>query len=69
MLAAQWFQRSADYGLAAGQFSLGIMYSGGLGLVRDMAQARRWFEKAAEQDHTEAQYNVGMMYATGQGGE
>lgn len=49
------------------QFSLGVMYYQGSGMMSDFAQAQKWIRKAAEQNHKQGQYNLGIMLANGQG--
>ncbi|MBK8568743.1 MAG: sel1 repeat family protein [Nitrosomonadales bacterium] len=49
------------------QYTLGIMYSNGQGVIQDDQQAAFWYHKAAEQGHAEAQFNLGLMYHNGQG--
>ncbi len=43
------------------------MYSKGLGVTQDYAEAIGWWRKAAEQAYAEAQFNLGQMYRKGQG--
>src|ERR1039457_4097199 len=40
---------------------------GGLGVVKDEADAVKWYRKAAEQTLAEAQCNLGVCYYEGQG--
>lgn len=68
-LAAGWFFRAAEQGLADAQFNLGLMYANGEGVEKDMTQASELFKKAAEQGHVDAQNNLGAMYFTGEGVE
>jgi TPR repeat protein len=68
-LAAGWFFRAAEQGLADAQFNLGLMYANGEGVEKDMTQAVELFKKAAEQGHVDAQNNLGAMYFTGEGVE
>ncbi len=68
-LAAGWFFRAAEQGLADAQFNLGLMYANGEGVEKDMMQAVELFKKAAEQGHVDAQNNLGAMYFTGEGVE
>jgi TPR repeat protein len=58
---------AAERGDATAQYSLAGMYSEGLGVAQDDAQAVAWFRKAAEQGNADAQANLGAMYNTGRG--
>lgn len=63
----QDFRASAEHGDAEGQYQLGLVYSRGLGVETDYAEALKWNRLAAEQGHAKAQYNLGMMYYFGKG--
>ena len=43
------------------------MYSRGLGVPQNDAEAVRWYRLAAEQGGADAQFNLGAMYAQGRG--
>jgi len=43
------YQLLADYGDAAAQHNLGLMYENGLGVGQNMEQAMRWYRLAADQ--------------------
>ena len=58
---------SAGQGLADAQFMLGIVYSSGVGIPKDMGRAAYWYQRAAEQGHMDAQYNLGVAYSLGAG--
>lgn len=51
----------AQAGNAEAQYVLGVMYSHGRGVGRDLAESARWYEKAAQQGHARAQFNLGFM--------
>lgn len=57
----------ANKGDRNAQFSLGVLYYQGNGVMSDLAQAQKWIRKAAEQNHSQAQYNLGIMLANGHG--
>ena len=57
----------AELGDYAAQSNLGLMYSHGLGVSQDYAEAVRWYRLAAEQGNADAQYNLGLMYAYSKG--
>ena len=40
---------------------LGFLYSTGLGVAKDNAEAAKWFRLAAEQEHTISRYNLGKL--------
>jgi TPR repeat protein len=50
------------------QFSLGLMFYQGNGMMSDLSQAQKWWRKAAQNNHSDAQFNLGIMLANGQGG-
>ena len=41
-----WWMKSANLGYAPAQFSIGASYIGGIGVNRDLAEAKKWLEKA-----------------------
>jgi hypothetical protein len=47
--AVSWYRKAAERGNAAAQYSLGIMYANGRGVLKDSAQAATWYRKAAAQ--------------------
>jgi TPR repeat protein len=55
----------AEQGNAKAQLHLGALYSGGLGVPRDDAEAMKWFRKAADQGLAQAQLDLGNIYAQG----
>jgi len=57
----------AEQGNAAAQYSLGLMYYDGKGVLRDYNEAVKWFTKAAEQGHADSQFFLGQMYYDGKG--
>jgi len=57
----------AEQGNAQAQFSLGVMYTEGEGVVQDDKEAVAWYRKAAEQGYTMAQITLGLMYFIGDG--
>jgi hypothetical protein len=46
--------KAAIKGLPQAQFNIGYMYAEGVGVKKDINQARIWYEKAATQDLKEA---------------
>ena len=41
-----WWLKSANLGYAPAQFSIGASYIGGIGVNRDLSEAKKWLEKA-----------------------
>jgi TPR repeat protein len=46
-VAADWYRRAANQGMAEAQNSLGVMYAAGDGVPRDPVEAYKWFELSA----------------------
>jgi len=63
------FEPLAEQGDPVAQFSLGVMYDNGEGVIQDYEQAFAWFRRAAEQGHARAQGHLGRMYFLGRGVE
>ena len=59
--------RRAEKGDPESQYSLGNMYTKGVGTPIDQEQARHWYEKAANQGNVKAGYKLGLMYYEGTG--
>ena len=43
-----WWLKSAKIGYAPAQFSIGASYIGGIGVNRDLGEAKKWLEKAMD---------------------
>jgi hypothetical protein len=43
----RWYRKAADQGNAFAQRNVGFLYANGLGVQRDLKQAREWMQKAA----------------------
>ena len=52
--ALKWFQKAAEQNQPYSQGQLGIMYSKGLGVIKNHERAVYWLKKAAEQKDKEA---------------
>ena len=65
--AIRGFLVHAEQGDASAQFSLGVMYANGEGILKNDAEAVRWYRLAAEQGNASAQFNLGVMHAGGRG--
>ncbi|BDV37965.1 peptidoglycan-binding protein [Methylocystis bryophila] len=61
-LAAQWFAKSADQGLALAQYRLGSLYEKGVSVERDLGRARSLYEKAANAGNARAMHNLGVLF-------
>jgi len=59
--------REAEGGDANTQNILGDMYSGGIGVARDYAEAIKWYRQSAEQGNDRGQFGLAGMYAEGHG--
>ena len=67
-VAATWYQRAAEQGLAPAQYRLASLFEKGRGVERDIAAARTWYVKAAEAGNAKAMHNLAVLYAEGGGG-
>jgi localization factor PodJL len=62
-------KRAANLGHPAAQFYLAKLYeTGGAGVKKDLAEARRWTERAALGGDTAAMHNLGLYYYEGEAG-
>ncbi len=60
-------RRAAEQGDAIAQDRFGNMYSKGVGVPLDYAQAATWYSKAAEQGFAPAQASLAFLYYKGEG--
>ncbi len=60
-------RQAAAQGNPLAQYEIGLRYSDGRGIKRDMAKAATWFERAAAQEFAPAQYRLGSLYEKGLG--
>lgn len=65
--AVKWYRKAADQGVAGAQFSLGVCYDFGDGVLQDHAEAVKWYRQAAAQGIAGAQNNLGNCYRDGHG--
>ena len=63
------FKPLAEGGDAVAQFSLGVLYRKGLGVIESDKEAIKWFKLSAQQGNALAQFNLGFMYGNGRGVE
>lgn len=57
----------ATRGVAEAQFTLGLMYFNGHGVMQDYAEAVKWHRKAAEQGNVDVMWLLGNAYDLGRG--
>jgi TPR repeat protein len=60
-LAAQWYGKAAEQGLAVAEYRLASLYEKGLGVGRDMQRAKNLYQRAAEKGNTRAMHNLGVL--------
>lgn len=65
--ALPWIRMGAERGDPMFQDTLGGMFESGLGVSKDLGEARRWWLLAAERGHPWSQSSLGVMLATGEG--
>lgn len=68
-LAFKWHLKAAEQGYIDAQFSVGLMYGGGIGVEQNYIKSVEWLSKAAEHAHFEALYYLAMHYEFGEGVE
>jgi len=54
MEATKYYKLSAEQGNLRGQYHIGYCYENGLGVSKDLNEARRWYNLAAEQGDSDA---------------
>ena len=57
----------AEHGDIVSQYTIGLMYHRGLGVVKDDMQAADWFRKSADQGYAPAQNALGELLMLGRG--
>ena len=65
---AELMRQAAERGEPAAQYRLGKLHEKGLGVPRDLTQARRWTEEAANSGNIRAMHDLAVFYAQGDGG-
>lgn len=60
--ALYWFGKSAAVDNPVAQYNIGVAYSLGRGVEKDLSVCASWLEKSALQGNAPAQYNLGRMY-------
>ena len=65
--AFRWYMRAALLGCAEAQFSVGFMFTRGIGVPEDPARAAAWYAKAAAAGRPNAQNNLALLHLSGTG--
>eukprot|EP00927_Polykrikos_kofoidii_P030181 TRINITY_DN26011_c0_g1_i1.p1 TRINITY_DN26011_c0_g1~~TRINITY_DN26011_c0_g1_i1.p1 ORF type:complete len:808 (-),score=153.06 TRINITY_DN26011_c0_g1_i1:273-2696(-) len=65
--AASLFRLAAEQGDARAMCNLGAMYAQGLGVSRDLDEAREWYQKSSDQDCPDGMYNLAVCFSQGLG--
>ncbi|MBV8851096.1 MAG: SEL1-like repeat protein [Methylobacteriaceae bacterium] len=68
-LAAQWFEKAANQGLAAAQYRMGSMYEKGIGVTKDLNISKTWYKRAADAGNIRAMHNLAVLIAEGTDGK
>lgn len=63
-----FIRRAAQQGLPAAQYRLSKLHEQGLGVPRDMNEARAWTEKAARGGNIKAMHDLAVFFTDGEGG-
>jgi hypothetical protein len=63
----RWLMAAAAGGHPEAMFSVGVRYSAGEGVKRNMEEAVKWFQRAADAGQPQAAVNLGFCYAYGDG--
>ncbi|MCF6329167.1 MAG: hypothetical protein L3J02_05140, partial [Henriciella sp.] len=61
-------RRAAQQGLPAAQYRLAKLHEKGLGVPRDLTEARAWTQKAARGGNVKAMHDLAVFFADGDGG-
>ncbi len=65
--AFKWFKLASEQNYPAGLNALGVLYSYGFGVDKDINKAIELFKKSAEQNYAKAQCNLANLYRVGEG--
>ena len=60
-MAALWYGKAAEQGLAAAEYRLASLYQRGLGVAQDTQRAQNLYQRAAEKGNTRAMHNLGVL--------
>lgn len=64
-LAAFWYGKAAEKGLAEAMYNFAICLEGGIGLKKDFSKALFWYRKSMEKGFDPARYRIANMYLSG----
>ncbi len=67
-VGASLMRQAAESGLAPAQYRLAKLHEKGLGVSRDLAEARKWTERAAQGGNIKAMHDIAVYLAEGEGG-
>ncbi len=67
-VAANLIRAAAEAGLPAAQYRMAKLHEKGLGVARDLTEARRWTEQAARGGNSKAMHDLAVYFAEGEGG-
>jgi len=56
--SAKWMRKAAEQGHGMAQYTLGSIYSHGMGVAKDATEAAKWFRKAAENESTREEHRI-----------
>lgn len=59
--AAKWYFQAASAGNSEAQYSLGVLFQTGKGVIRSNEEAMRWMQEAAKNGHEGAKAYVGAV--------
>ena len=65
--AVEYYEKAANEGFAQAMNMLGVCYSNGKGVGKDILKACWWYEQAAAKGFTAAKYNLACKYLFGDG--
>ncbi len=64
--AMDLFKRADQAGAFPAKVSIGELYYAGLGVAKNVCEAKKWFEQAARNEDPVARYYLGIMHANGE---
>ncbi|MEO1305290.1 MAG: peptidoglycan-binding protein [Pseudomonadota bacterium] len=67
-VGADFISRAAAQGLPAAQYRLAKLHERGIGVPRDLTEARAWTERAAVGGNVKAMHDLAVFFADGEGG-
>ena len=65
--AVEYYEKAAQKGFAQAMNMLGVCYSNGMGVGKDILKACWWFEQAADKGFAAAKVNLALHYLLGDG--